>query len=320
MMFSSRYFSVISALILLIYAGCSEVARNHPQTVEERCAVCHEMPPNDSASEMMVHYYHLTFENLRCWNCHLNCDTIMVKSTVEVQGTVTKIVKDTIYPVMVWTHDSLHRNGRLDLDSTSKQCRLCHNYRRCDDCHGVPPKSPSNPASQRVHEVHVTRQGFGCDTCHKGYDPQNKKFPVVKNGYNLETTHDNGEKDVIFNVKRKPGMAGVPFYNPFNQTCNNLYCHGAATLGGRQSVAIKDEMSLQSRCSFCHDIDVLKSQGPIHSVESHSDLFPECLNCHPGFQLRTFTTNSVTHRNIVLDTIQCTECDKCHSYPHACVR
>lgn len=137
----------------------------------------------------------------------------------------------------------------------------------------------------------------------------------------LETTHHNGVKDVIFNVKKKPGRTEVAFYDSAAKTCNNLYCHGATTLGGKPSVAINEVMPQDStRCGFCHNLNVLLTQGPVHSVGSHAVLFSDCLNCHPEFRLKTFAANSSTHRNVVLDTIPCTKCDECHSYPHACVR
>ena len=310
--------------VLLMYTACSEVATNHPQAVEERCGVCHDLPPQDSSTELQIHFNHVIDvnmeRNLQCWQCHLNCDTIMIRSTIKTVNDLQEVIKDTTYPVLVWTLDSLHRNGKFDLDSNSKQCHLCHDYQYCDDCHQVPPNDPVDPISQRIHNVHATLQGMGCDSCHAGYDPIKKVFPVVKKNGTLETTHDDGDTNVIFDIMKKAGYPD-PFFNASNKTCNYVYCHGAWVIGGKKSIAITDrEPTDSTKCSFCHNLDSLRANGPTHSVPAMADLFPECLNCHEGYRLKTLATNELTHRNGKVDTIPCVKCDECHSYPHACTR
>lgn len=296
----------------------------------ERCEVCHDMPPQDSGIGMETHYNHVIDStmgrSLKCWQCHLNCDTIMkvtIQSSLDSMG---KTISDTIFDtLMSWTLDSLHRDGRPELDLDDRQCHLCHDYQFCDECHQTPPNDVSNPESQRVHNVHVTRQGFKCDMCHKDYDVENKRFPVtiqrIGSRNVLVTLHDNGDTDVVFNVLKKPGYAIEPTYNITASTCNNLYCHGAMTIGGKPSVAITDIMPQDStKCSFCHDINTLLLNGPTHQREKHVPLFPDCLNCHPGFRLSTLATDEAKHRNGVLNRLSGAECDAaCHSTPHVIV-
>ncbi|MBN1307016.1 MAG: hypothetical protein JXA18_03805 [Chitinispirillaceae bacterium] len=311
---------LFGAWLLTLYFGCSELREDHPQAVVERCEVCHDMPPNDSGIGMETHFNHVIDSNmgrnLKCWQCHLNCDLVIQIANNPLDSTATAKY-DT---VMVWALDSLHRDNASELDSNDYQCRLCHDYQECDECHQSPPNNISFPISQRVHKVHVTQQGFGCDTCHSGYDPANKKLPITFNRVGIRnvpsTLHDNGDTNVIFDVKKKPGHPVEPTYDPVGKTCNNLYCHGAMTWGGKPSVAIPDLMPQDSnQCSFCHNIDSLRAIGPNHRLEAHAPLFPDCLNCHPGFRLNTRATDEAKHRNGVLDIISRAKCDSCHTTP-----
>ena len=313
---------------LIVYFGCSELREDHPQAVMERCEVCHDLPPQDSGSRMEIHFNHVINKsigrNLKCWQCHLNCDPF-IKPTIKTLDSVDKTSFDTIMDtMMVWAHDSLHRDGKHEVDIHDRQCQLCHDYQYCDECHQSPPNDASNPLSQRVHNVHVTRQEFRCDTCHKGYDAQDKRVPITFQRVGIwnrpMTTHDNGDTNIIFNARKKSGYPIEPTYDITSKTCENLYCHGAMTLGGKSRVMITDQMPQDStKCGFCHNIDTLRLRGTTHIKGEHPSLFPDCLNCHPGFKLSTRATDKTKHRNGVLDTISGAECDACHTTPHVVV-
>jgi len=158
----------------------------------------------------------------------------------------------------------------------------------------------------KIHR-HVTQQKMACNDCHKGYDIDKRTFP--------RETHDNGRADVIFDVRGKDGFPVQPVFS--NDSCYNLYCHGANTNGGKPAVAVNDtELQGAERCGFCHDLEGLYKLTSDHSVEGHDQtLFMDCLNCHKGFSANLQTTDETIHRDGKIDTIPLDQCNFCHEVP-----
>jgi len=271
--------------LLLALVGCSEVSTNHPVPLDEKCEVCHGMPPEDLLTTS-YHSKHVTELGLGCNRCHYGYDTI--------HG---------------WKLSELHRNGDLNYDTS--RCARCHDYNDCDRCHWSPPKDTER--QRRAHDPHMNKYDITCNTCHKGYDLKTRDFP--------EDLHENDRLDIIFDTKMKPGFEGIfpQSYDSASGTCYNLYCHGAVTIGGKSSVALTDQMATDTaKCSFCHNTTALLNEVTIHSKPAHLEYFKDCLNCHPGFSLSIMSTDSTTHRDGPLNVISDSTCNtKCHSTPHS---
>lgn len=272
---------------LLVYVGCSEQAKDPPNVVADRCGLCHaDIPPRDSATAELIHYRHFQYteRSKQCYKCHLNYDSI--------SG---------------WKLDSLHRNGRREpsTDTTQMQCKLCHDYRDCWGCHTSPfTDEIANPAATKIHRSHVIDYlSFKCDSCHKGYDLDEGEVPVK---------HDNGTIEVNFGAGNQGLIAR---YSAQDTACYNLYCHGATTIGGKQSVRINDKMSHtdSTRCSFCHSIDSLRLHGT-HAEGEHvkNKVFNDCENCHTLYSVKQLATDTLKHRNGHIDHISQERCDQCH--------
>ena len=282
---------------LLMYTGCSQRQVDDspkpmsPNIVADRCEMCHaDIPPRDSATPEMIHYRHFKYteRSKRCDKCHLNYDTITG-----------------------WTLDTLHSDGihEPSFDTNQVQCKACHDYRDCWRCHSSPYTDPDKPDAAKIHRSHVVEHlDFKCDSCHKGYDLDNGIVPVK---------HDNGIVEVNFHVNNQ-GM--IARYDAPTKTCRNLYCHGAAIIGGKQSVGINDKFSRtdSTRCSFCHNIDTLRVRAEFHSKPEHirKKIFDDCQNCHVGYSVKLLATDSTTHMNGTIERIPPEKCNECHDADH----
>ena len=273
---------------ILMMVGCSSLKEELPTTVDKlntaECETCHSLQPQTE-----VHFEHIldtaTLDTgykkllpLDCDGCHKGYD--------EELG---------------WTDESKHRNGIID--TSTGECDYCHLVRRdCGWCHAIPPDQTDR--QRKVHR-HVTEQNYTCDVCHPGYDYASRIAPPA--------THNNGTINVRFDgAPKKAGSPAVPSYD--NGVCYNLYCHGAATPGGKQSVAIDavKPTGIQ-QCDFCHNVAQLWATVPDHNKSGHAELDPNCVICHENF---SYTTGSQTidtslHLNGVIDTSMAL-CRVCH--------
>lgn len=283
----------ITAALLPVYFGCSQQAGNPPQSmppdiVAERCEVCHtDVPPRDSATELLIHYRHFKYTTRakRCDVCHLNYDTLTG-----------------------WHHGPEHRDGMFEpsTDTAQKVCKACHDYRDCWRCHNSPDTEEYHPAARRVHSVHYDTLQYACDSCHKGYDPFSSIAPPH---------HDNGTVEVKFGI----GLQGMGArYDSADSTCYNIYCHGMGIVGGKQAIRYSERMnrSDSTRCSFCHDIEKLRTLGETHRKQGHVELFNGCQNCHPGYSVHSMATMDSTHMNGVVDHFPPEKCNECHDAEH----
>ncbi|MBN1760358.1 MAG: hypothetical protein JW863_18665 [Chitinispirillaceae bacterium] len=280
---------LFAAWSTLVMIGCSELRNDLPATVQsietEECETCHSLLPKTES-----HYEHIidtaTLDSigrillpLKCKECHLGYD--------DDSG---------------WVVDSMHRNGIVDIRES--ECDYCHAYRRdCGWCHALPPMDTDR--QRKVHR-HVSEQHYNCGVCHKGYDAEMLIAPVA--------THDNGTIDVSFdNAPQKYGVPTAPYYS--NDSCYNLYCHGAVTAGGKPAVAVTDvEPTGKEQCNFCHNITQLQALVYDHSLPDHQNLYEDCLNCHKNFSYNLQTVDDSTHFNGVIDTSK-VSCNECHNVP-----
>ncbi len=288
----SRRIVFTAVIWLLGCAGCSQLYEEFP-LASKKCNACH-----DSLPATQVHTDHVLNEKYRydCVQCHTG-----------------------YYDGSGWIDESLHRNGVVD--TATVKCDMCHNYLDCEDCHGLPPTDPRwfSPTAVRAHEIHDTHDtlhSFHCSDCHAGYDAEKGIIPVrfEESGRKVvaATMHDNDTIDVKFDIPRKPSYMGPdPVFR--NDSCFNLYCHGAQTFrGNKQAISIDDGMPQDTtRCWACHDIDSL-ALFPMHADSGHAEVFRDCLTCHWGFKIKDMLTVDSLHYNGVIDTVD-KWCRNCHT-------
>jgi predicted CxxxxCH...CXXCH cytochrome family protein len=216
-------------------------------------------------------------------------------------------------------------------DSTSAvACNKCHYHSSqagsfsgaCGKCHGNPPTSATpgpgglaTPATGALgggvaagaHEKHVVTRKMDCNVCHNGYAgrtmPNNSidmgfqitggTFPGFK-GNSLAGTYNN---TVTLNAPYtgfSNGGSGI------NNTCANVYCHGAtlppgsvSSAPGAMSSPSWSGNSTQVSCGTCHTTDgsVLYGSHPAHAAGGGS-MNLECDTCHPAMPV-----NDTTHMN-----------------------
>jgi predicted CxxxxCH...CXXCH cytochrome family protein len=260
--------------LIMVFWGCSTLEKDFIPTVRsvenEACGSCHLLRQENK--DHFVHMYDTAMEPplpMGCRDCHKGYDDSLG-----------------------WIDASFHRNGLID--TCQADCDYCHTYRgNCFGCHNFPPDTTARLV--KIHR-HYTLQNMKCGDCHKGYDYDKKIAP--------KELHDNGRVDVVFDVLQKPGFSATPYFS--NDSCYNLYCHGAATKGGKPAVAVNDTkpQGAPDQCNFCHDLDGLYQLTEAHMEGGLSRVdFQDCLICHAGFSANLPATVDSLHRNGRIDTI-----------------
>jgi len=295
----ARSFTVPAVVIAIgLVTGCSELNDDRPDIVMQKCEVCHTIPPRDSAkvtgkdtNMVGIHFIHVTQQGYTCDICHNGYD----------KKTGTWEVAANHYSDTARGYDS-------------SRCARCHDYLDCNnpECHNTPPTGPK--PLKTVHDLHArpldptsadTVGKYHCTVCHKGYDVENMVTPL-----DLPLTHNDGVKDVVFDLPFPTDSLSPPFYVESLGTCNYVYCHGTTIPGGKKKVSMGDKVDTvgNAECNACHDTLVLASQVLEHSREDHASNFSDCLNCHDGYLLKGGITNPKHHINGKIDLEFCTNC------------
>lgn len=189
----------------------------------------------------------------------------------------------------------------------------------CNNCHGHPPTTASigtgdgiaSPATNAAggpgaHSLHVEQRGMDCSTCHNGYSGRSMPNSTIDIGFGIDAAKFPGFKSVansgVYGNTNVLGTAtnGKPYtfagdvdttgtIAP-NQTCANVYCHGATLKNGsgvntgsitKPNWTITD--GTQAQCDACHGVF---GEGPgtaghtRHAGSGPGDLNMGCDNCH----------------------------------------
>jgi len=142
------------------------------------------------------HQVHVTLKNMLCEECHHNFDDVEDNSSANCRDChYGKELKDSCQD------EPIHKN------CIGSNCTDCHTEGsvNCVFCHNAEP-SPSAPAPDKLvfetdggrvvfdHKTHASADGYdlGCDTCHHGYKPEKKSFPM-----NCRRCHYNAKYESI---------------------------------------------------------------------------------------------------------------------------
>jgi len=254
----------------------------------------------------------------------------------------------------------------------NSDCIKCHQHSTgfradCTTCHGNPPlvagelTATLNPVNNTgsttagKHAYHVTTKGYGCNTCHTGWEatgemPKNGNLNL---GFNIvlgTTTDTTGTYDGRSTGGGYTAAAGTSITTGNGLSCSAIYCHGTAAPAWTAAGT--------AACGSCHgDINGMPSatpgDGDLSGATSGSQVgkHPEhvvnaglaCSTCHKDLGFGTpdhvngsvdiwfdtvvagasATYNNATntcsnlscHISKVWDTATPASCDMCHGYP-----
>ncbi len=239
-------------------------------------------------------------------------------------GSKREYVNTTDTGVCQGCHDVPKPGGVYPIEhsySDPNVCKNCHAHDNkrgsfagaCNTCHGHPPKTAdigtadglATPATGATgtpgaHEMHVTQRGMDCSTCHNGYAGRampnstidmgftvdSNKFPGFKSSdsrgtygnSNTLSTATNGQPYVF------TGNVDVTGTIAANQTCANVYCHGATlknSAGVNTGSHINPNWTIndgsQAGCNSCH---ATIGSGPGTAGHTRHTAIMGCSNCH----------------------------------------
>jgi predicted CxxxxCH...CXXCH cytochrome family protein len=199
-------------------------------------------------------------------------------------------------------------DGTLDLDGGRHiDGQIQARIQGCDGCHGeagqpAPPRDLSGDRTTDApgvgaHRAHLEgghlRTPIACGECH----------PVPAT---LEAaTHLDLEPGVTLRFGALATTGGlVPAYAPADQTCANVYCHGATLAGGTVGSPVFTRVDGRQRaCDACH------GAPPPSPHPARAD----CVTCHPGSVRADGTIDLAGGRHLdgTLD-VAALGCDACH--------
>jgi predicted CxxxxCH...CXXCH cytochrome family protein len=125
----------------------------------------------------------------------------------------------------------------------------------CGACHRTPPSGTQFPNIAGKHGQHVTLGAYIiCATCHNGSD-----------GVSGITFHFNGTVEVFSLPTPTYNAVGVTAtYNPANNTCSNVSCHGGQTTPNWLTGSI----DVNTQCTSCHVVGTALATPQYNSAYS----------------------------------------------------
>jgi predicted CxxxxCH...CXXCH cytochrome family protein len=177
----------------------------------------------------------------------------------------------------------------LDGGISKLSCTTCHTngmimnetvaLTGCISCHGDPPSGTTYPNRSGAHAAHNALPNVTsvCGTCHEGAGT-------------MTPEHFNGVVNVQL-LTTYSAKTGTATYNPVDNTCSQISCHGGQTppawLSGRQ-------IDVNTQCTACHIYGTTEynsynsGQHGLHVNQMHID----CIYCHDTRKLAVnhFTT------------------------------
>ena len=213
-------------------------------------------------------------------------------------------------------------------------CNKCHSHNSligsfsgaCGTCHGNPPIAigiggPDNLASPATgalsgaagaHAKHVlSGLKMECNTCHDGYAGRvmpNKTIDIgfVLNGTNVPgftnvlNTGTYNNSTVLQNGYGFVGSVNTSGTRP-NQSCDNIYCHGATLTGGTKSNPSWVGTTTEVACGTCHGASTTNPPTAWPTAGSHArhsgsapgQLGRQCSDCHGAHPDNTHVNGNV---------------------------
>jgi len=237
--------------------GKADATWNAPRDAQVACGTCHTLPPAAPHPQLQD-----------CSQCH----------------------GDVIASDRTFKRPDLHVNGKVDVKLGGS----------CDGCHGTGPQGApppdlsrsSDPASPGAgaHATHLvagaTHGAVACNQCH--VVPQTVDQPSHIDGDN--------RAEITFGTLAQSNNSS-PAYARSDQSCANVYCHGAVT------PKWTNPRSSDQACGSCHSLP------PSLPHPQNSD----CSQCHSGVigPDRTFTHPELhVDGTVELDTKP--TCSACH--------
>lgn len=203
---------------------------------------------------------------------------------------------------------------------TGADCNTCHAHNNttgsfsgaCNACHGHPPSTAAigtstgiaSPATNAggtpgAHVMHVTTHGMDCSTCHNGYANRPMPNSTIDLGFAIDASNFPGFKSVAntgtYGNTNVLGTAsnGQPYTFAGNvdrtgtiapnQTCANIYCHGASLKNGSNTTPNWTVAGTQAGCGTCHG-SINEGPGTAghnrHAGITSGNLALSCDNCH----------------------------------------
>ncbi len=304
-----------------ICTSCHAGKKNHNYNNQNvQCDDCHgahvEFDPNDPTNTKGNNKY-LVRRNVTKFG---QPNQIMFRYT----GSKREYVNAQNTGVCQGCHDVPAPGGLYPSEHASLDANVCNNCHAhgntrgsfagaCNTCHGHPPTTSTvggadgiaAPATNAVgsagaHGTHVNLRKMDCSTCHDGYSNRtmpnstidlgfavdSTKFPGFKSVANTGTYGNTNTLNVPYTFTGSVDRTGVVAPN---QTCANIYCHGATLkndAGLPTGSSTKPNWTLgsaQAQCDSCHAIF---GEGPgtaghvRHAGAGGANLNLGCDNCH----------------------------------------
>ncbi|MBK5275271.1 MAG: CxxxxCH/CxxCH domain-containing protein [Desulfuromonadales bacterium] len=208
-----------------------------------------------------------------------------------------------------------------------KVCNSCHFHNSpigsfsgaCTSCHGYPPTTATiggptglatpatgaTAANPGAHATHAKGRLMACTTCHNGFTSKTMPSNSIDIGFSI-----NGGNFPGFGGSVTTGtyITTTPLAAPYtfsgsvsstgtNQTCVNIYCHGATLSGGTSTTPLWTGTN-QAACGTCHGVTpatALSSGSHLrHAGSSSAGLLAlACSTCHGATTDNTHINGSV---------------------------
>jgi len=304
-----------------ICTSCHAGKKNHNYKNQNvQCDDCHgahiEFDPNDPSNTKGTNKF-LIRRNVAKFG---QPSQIMFRYT----GSKREYVNATNSGVCQGCHDVPAPGGLYPAEHASLDPNVCNNCHAhgntrgsfagaCNTCHGHPPTTSTvggadgiaSPATNAVgsagaHALHVNSRKMDCSACHDGYSNRVMPNSTIDLGFSVDATKFPGFKSVAntgtygnTNTLNTPyvftGSVDRTGVIAQNQTCANVYCHGATLKndsGVPTGASTKPNWTLgtsQAQCGSCHAIF---GEGPgtaghlRHAGSGGSSLNLGCDNCH----------------------------------------
>ncbi|MEW6486885.1 MAG: CxxxxCH/CxxCH domain-containing protein, partial [Thermodesulfobacteriota bacterium] len=255
---------------------------------------------------------------------------------------------NTANPGYPMTHnaDGNHAAPAYNRDERGNNCASCHIHNQdsnlatadglmalqCNGCHSYPglPFIAGTHRMSSPHDVHVGRpsseaavpnKGFECAKCHNGSAHNSGTGGAITSADqwdSLVAPNIDNRVQVRFDSWNPVAEAGNPVdtsldstsFNDINNTCSNLYCHGAtfAVVSGSKTAPVWQPGD--GACGMCHDTDTTDTTvGTYLSTGNHRAHLADawgpqfgtasetaCANCHPAYG-----TGAATHVSLIVD-------------------